>query len=313
MADIPVYIATGFLEAGKTRFFLDILADRDFMDGQKTLLIVCEEGELEYPQKLLKEANTTLVTVEEQDTLTPLYFKELQKRYRPERAFIEYNGMWDIEALGRALPKSWPLVQMFTVINADTFDMYLRNMRSLLMSHVKFSDVVIVNRCDANTKKSSIRRAMKAANGRVQVVYENKDGVNDDEVEDDLPYNANAPEITLEDTDFGIFYLDVMENPTKYAGKRINFKAMAYRDKDMPRGFFYAGRYAMTCCEADIQYVGVVVRYAECAKLPNMGFVNISGILTVEANDLYTAPGPVITADAVVPAAKPQDRLVYFT
>ena len=46
--DLPVYLFTGFLEAGKTKFIQETLEDKRFCNGERTLLLVCEEGEEEY-------------------------------------------------------------------------------------------------------------------------------------------------------------------------------------------------------------------------------------------------------------------------
>ena len=48
MLEIPVYIATGFLESGKTSFIKEILEDHEFTEGKKVLVICCEEGVEEY-------------------------------------------------------------------------------------------------------------------------------------------------------------------------------------------------------------------------------------------------------------------------
>ena len=45
---MPVYLFTGFLEAGKTRFIQETLEDKRFCNGERTLLLLCEEGEEEY-------------------------------------------------------------------------------------------------------------------------------------------------------------------------------------------------------------------------------------------------------------------------
>lgn len=45
---ISVYIFTGFLDAGKTSFIQESLENINFCNGEPTLLLVCEEGELEY-------------------------------------------------------------------------------------------------------------------------------------------------------------------------------------------------------------------------------------------------------------------------
>ena len=313
MAEIPVYVAAGFLESGKTEFIKGILEDHDFTELQKSLVIACEEGIEEYEPMLLAESNAELVTVEEGETLTEEYFKSLAKQYHPKMIFIELNGMWNLEKLINTLPDDMPVVQVFTLIDAGTYDTYMANMRSIIMSFVKFSDVVIINRCTGATKKSSIRRTMKGANARIAVMYENADGVSSDEVEDDLPFDVTKDVIEIEEGDFGVWYLDVMENPAKYAGKKVRFKAQVYYDNEMPKGFFYAGRYAMTCCEADIQFVGVMVRWKGAEKLPHMGYVNVTGEVSVEANEMYTAPGPVITASMIMPGKTPDDKLVYFS
>ena len=64
--EVPVYLITGFLESGKTTFLQGVLGDPDFSQGERTLLIVCEEGIEEYDKKILSSANAnaTMVTVE---------------------------------------------------------------------------------------------------------------------------------------------------------------------------------------------------------------------------------------------------------
>ncbi len=313
MREIPVYVTCGFLESGKTSFVRGILEDHEFTELQKSLVIVCEEGEEEYDEKLLRESNAVAEYIENEEDLTEKHIRELIKKHAPAMILIEFNGTWNIENLFSVLPKEAPVVQTFTMIDAGTFEVYLANMRGIIMNFVKYSDVVIINRCTAETKKASIRRTMKGANGRIAVMYENAEGVSDDEVEDDLPFDLTKDLIEMEDGDFGVWYLDVMENPAKYAGKKVRFKAMVYRDAEMPKGFFYAGRYAMTCCEADIQFVGVMVRWKGADKLPYMGYVNVTGEVSVEANEMYTAPGPVVTASMIMPGSTPEDKLVYFS
>ena len=44
MTDVPVFLITGFLESGKTTFIKEIFNDPEFYDGEKILLIVCENG-----------------------------------------------------------------------------------------------------------------------------------------------------------------------------------------------------------------------------------------------------------------------------
>ena len=49
--EIPVYLFVGFLESGKTKFIQETFEDPNFDSGDKTLLLICEEGEEEYNPK----------------------------------------------------------------------------------------------------------------------------------------------------------------------------------------------------------------------------------------------------------------------
>ena len=95
--DIPVYLFTGFLESGKTKFIQETLEDERFNAGEKTLLIVCEEGEEEYDSSLFSGKNVFIRTVDEADELTEALLNSWLKETRSERVIIEYNGMWTLD------------------------------------------------------------------------------------------------------------------------------------------------------------------------------------------------------------------------
>mgnify|MGYP000693568671 CR=1 FL=1 len=78
---MPVFLINGFLEAGKTQFLQFTMGQDYFQAEGKTLLICCEEGELEYEQKALD--NVTVVTVDEETALTCSQCKEWEKQYKP--------------------------------------------------------------------------------------------------------------------------------------------------------------------------------------------------------------------------------------
>ena len=46
--EIPCYLFVGMLESGKTKFIQETMEDPQFDSGDKTLLLICEEGEEEY-------------------------------------------------------------------------------------------------------------------------------------------------------------------------------------------------------------------------------------------------------------------------
>ena len=65
MKEVPVFLFTGFLESGKTRFIQETLEDKRFNSGERTLLIVCEEGEEEYAPDQLSAPKVFIKVIEE--------------------------------------------------------------------------------------------------------------------------------------------------------------------------------------------------------------------------------------------------------
>ena len=312
MLEIPVYIATGFLESGKTSFIKEILEDHEFTEGKKVLVICCEEGVEEYEEEVLADGNAVLVTVESPEELTTDFLKQLQRQHRQKLTIFEYNGMWKIEKLLEVLPKNWPVVQTFTMIDASTFEMYLSNMRSIMMELVKLSDVVIFNRCTKDTKKGSLRRAVKAANRQVQIIYESIDGSDEDDDEDDLPFDLTADTIEIEDDDYGIWYMDVSERPEAYRNKTVRFKGQVLKNKYFKDKNFVPGRKVMTCCEADMQFIGYISFYDNISSLENKQWVTVTATVKYEFQMAYKKKGPVLYVSKVEPAQPPVNELVTF-
>lgn len=74
-----VYIINGFLESGKTEFISYTLGQPYFHIKGKTLLILCEEGEIEYDDFLLRSSRTELELIEDEEDFTPSHLIELEK------------------------------------------------------------------------------------------------------------------------------------------------------------------------------------------------------------------------------------------
>lgn len=260
---IPVYLVTGFLESGKTTLVRSMLEDQDFSRGQKTLVIACEEGIEEYDEATLKKGRATLVTLEEPEELTTQRLIELTREHKPERVIMEYNSVWGIELLAKTpMPRLWQMVQVITMADATTFDNYMTNLRKLLTDPMKEADLILVNRCAPEHPISSWRRQMKAFNPRCTIIFENLDGTSDDGVSDeDLPYDMKAEVIDIPEKYLGTFYLDAMDHPDRYDGKTVRLTGQYFQDNQLPKGFGFFGRLAMTCCANDIAQIGWVCQY----------------------------------------------------
>ena len=173
---IPVYLFTGFLDAGKTAFIQETLEDPGFNTGEKTLVLLCEEGENEYRPERFAGGNVSFLPVEEQAGLTTAFLKDYQKKHRVDRVLIEYNGMWPLQALYDALPTDWDIYQIILLADSTTFASYMTNMRQLAVEKMQEPDVVIFNRVTQATDKATLHRAVRMVNRRAQILFETVDG-----------------------------------------------------------------------------------------------------------------------------------------
>ncbi|MBQ8080580.1 MAG: GTPase [Clostridia bacterium] len=309
---IPVYMLTGFLESGKTTMIQSMLSDEGFSSGQRTLVICCEDGENEFEADFLKKYHADLVMLSEQEELSSLRLKELNKTYQPERVIFEYNSIWGIEYLSRVrMPPRWEWVQVITLADATTFDNYMVNMRKILTDPMKESDLILINRCGPDFNKSSWRRQLRAMNPTATILFENLDGTTEDGVSDeDLPYDVNAPVIEVSDDQFGTLYLDSMEHPERYDGKLVSLIGQPFPHAQLSRGFYYFGRYAMTCCANDIQKAGWICKGTERPN-PNT-FIKLKArchkTTDPDGRDLLTLEE--VSAEK---AAAPKEKFVSFT
>ena len=309
---IPVYLITGFLDGGKTTLLTDTLAMDYFADGQRTVLIMCEEGEEEYDREKLKKQNCKVVSIEDQEQFTTEFLKEIDRRYQPERVLVEYNGMWPIDILRNLkLPRSWGLYQAIDVVDGTTFELYLNNMQSMFIDQVTEADMVLFNRCTPDMPMAGWKRAIRAVNRFCEIVFEDERG-EELEVEEILPYDLNREHIELEDVDYGIWYIDIQEHPERYTGKTITMKTQAMTSLRLPKGTFIPGRNAMTCCEEDIRFFGFLCHYDKVRSLKKGEWVTVTAEIRWEEAKVYEGEGVVLYAAAVEPAQRPEDPLAYF-
>ena len=315
MQEIPIYLFTGFMDSGKTTLIKETLLENGFADQGKSLIICCEDGEVEYDEAELKKINASLVMVENEEDFTADFLNAINMKYLPDQVFIEYNGTWGMDTLTETeLPRGWMVVQSLATVDATTFDMYLANMRTMIMEQLFQADVVIFNRCDDNTPKGKFRRSVKALNRKAQIVYERADGTIDEGDNEELPYDITQDFIDLSDADYGLWYLDAMDNPKRYDGKTVKFLALVYNpDKMRKKGMFVPGRFAMTCCAADIQFVGFKCKYPKADEIAHKSWITITAKVKVEFAKEYRGKGPVLYPVSIEPAEKPEDELVYFS
>ena len=308
--DIPVYLVAGFLDGGKTNFINGILED-GFARQDRTLLLCCEEGEEEYNPKALD--NVTVITIEDEEELKCSYLKELEKKYRPQQVLIEYNGMWQMERLYReVLPANWVLYQIMTMVEASTFDLYAKNMGQLMMEKITNADMLVFNRCTPELRDSLRKRNLRMVNRRADIFLENVDGSSEDYLTgDECPFDLNQDVIDIPDDDFGVWYVDVMDHPDRYDGKLVHMKLIMCHSKKYP-GIHCPGRFAMVCCENDVQFLGLIAKGDTLDQYENRDWIEVTARMSAEKHKAYKGVGPVMNVLSVAPCEKPAQEVVTF-
>ena len=311
--ETAVYLFTGFLEAGKTKFIIETMQDEGFNDGErKFLVITCEEGEEEITPDLFGP-NVTFASFDDEQKITPDRLSALQKRAGADVIVIEYNGMWSIDRFYNALPEGWMVYQEIFIADSTTILSYNANMRQLVADKLTSCEMAVFNRTTPVTDKEALHKLVRGISRGAKICFEDINGeIEFDTIEDPLPYDIEAPIIEVKDIDFAIFYRDMSEDFAKYAGKRVRFKGICALDSSLPKGNFAIGRHIMTCCEADIAYRGVVAKGMGNLKLQTRDWVIVEGVLNEEYSKLYQAHGPVLTVEKIAKAEKPEQEVATF-
>ena len=311
--DVPVYLFTGFLEAGKTRFIQETLEDKRFCKGERTLLLICEEGEEEYAPDQFADKRVYLRVVTEESALTGENLIRWLDDVDAERVVVEYNGMWMLYVLYNAMPENWMVYQEFMFADARSFVNYNNNMRQLVYDKLKSCELVVFNRYAPSIDKMELHRIVRGASRRSDIAYEYADGkVEYDDIQDPLPFDVNAPIIEIADEDYALWYRDLSEDPKKYEGRTVRFKCKSVVRKRLPAESFVVGRHLMTCCVNDIQFAGLVCQWKNADSVQDETWMMLTAKLNFKFNRAYGKKGPVLSFIEATPCAAPAQEVATF-
>lgn len=312
--DIPVYLFTGFLEAGKTRFLQETLCDKSFFDNKRdrTLVLQFEEGEEELDPSPFASKEIYIEKIDDKKKLNPDKLEALRAKYKATRVLVEYNGMWLISELVQALPDGWFICQEMNFNDASMIDVYNANMRNLVVDKFNNADLVVFNRCAPDEDIQKLHKLVRGVTRRAEIFYEKTNGqAAYDDIEDPLPFDVNAPVIKVEDRDFALLYRDLAENMPDYNGKTVRFSGMANKVPRTTGDGFIIGRPVMTCCVEDIQFSGL---YCEngAEKVESEKWYDLTAKITVKPCRVYGRKGPVLSLVDIKPAEAPADPVATF-
>lgn len=310
---LPVYLFTGFLEGGKTTIIQESLNDQNFNSGEKTLIILCEEGIEELDPSKFWGKNVTISIIDSEEDFTKENLLAITKGRKLDRIIIEYNGMWLLDTFYQNLPDDWGIYQNMMFADANTFVSYNNNMRQLVYDKVKDAEMLVLNRTPGNIDKQEIHKIVRGISRRTAIVYDYPDGhVEYDEIEDPLPFDVDADVIEISDDDYALWYRDMSEELDKYNGKVIKFKGIVARDPRLTKNSIILGRHVMTCCIDDIQYSGLICLFPDETKLKTRDWVTVKGKLKIEPHKLYRNRGPVLYVESTEFAVPPKQEVATF-
>ena len=156
------------------------------------------------------------------------------------------------------------------------------------------------------------KRNLRMVNRRADIYLEMEDGTSEDYLTgDECPFDLSQDLIDVPDDDFGVWYVDVMDHPDRWAGKMVHMKLIMCHSKKYP-GIHCPGRFVMTCCENDIQFMGLIAKGTNLNQYQNRDWVEVTGRMAVEKHAAYKGKGPVMHVISIGPCEKPQQEVVTF-
>ena len=149
-------------------------------------------------------------------------------------------------------------------------------------------------------------------NRRADIYLENTDGTSEDYVTEDMaPFDLSGGHLDVPDNDYGIWYVDMMDNPDRYEGVEVSFKALMCHSKKF-KGVHCPGRFAMVCCDKDMQFLALVCRGEGLDKYKDKEWVKIHATVKKEKCDAYQGEGPVLYVSDIHATKKPENEVVSF-
>ena len=221
--------------------------------------------------------------------------------------------MWNLgELLAIKYPRNWELQGVYSTVNGTTLDMFLQNMRNILMEQLTESELIVVNRCPDGVDRSGFRRALKVQNPMAQLIFEGMDGNIIQPSAEDLPYDVTGDKIVIGDEDFGIWYVDASEHPEYYLHKKIEFKARAFRPKGMGDDMFVPVRKIMTCCADDMRFYGYPCKIEEKQEIPLKKWVRVRARFEYEPAVDFGTEQPLLYLISLEETEPPREDVVYL-
>ena len=307
--EIGVYVFAGFLEGGKTTYIRSLLSGPEVPKDMRPLVLQTEEGIEELEP--IPGVDMTVRQITELEEITPEKLWALEDESGCNTILLELNGMWQEADLFARFPENWIPFRKFVLADAGTFLTYNNNMRALAADKLREATVVIFNRCTDKTDRLGLHKVVRAASRQVPIFFELPDGTEvPDDIPDELPYDLNADIVEIQDRDYAEWERDISEEPEKYEGKILRLHGFVVKSKDKRPGHFGFGRQVMTCCEADIAFLGFPALCAPESQPVSGSWVELTARVELQKSGEEILP--VLMTVTCDKAEKPANTLATF-
>lgn len=150
-----VDLVTGFLSSGKTSFINHILDD---YSKEEVLIIQCEKGKEEINKGKFR-GNINLKSFPSNNDISEEEFIRTLKFYAPKRVIIECNGVSEIKEFidkirNSKLNEYLKLGIIINLLDVTTFNMFLKNIPSMIIPNISLSNLIILNKSNEINKES---------------------------------------------------------------------------------------------------------------------------------------------------------------
>ncbi len=280
--EIDTRLVYGFLDAGKTTYIRECIRTDHFCKRGRTLIICFEQGEEDYSKEEFNAKNIFLVFYESGDVKT--FCEDKISEYRPDRIYVEMNAM--IPELKKQFPECMKITFSMALIDWSTMPLYYVNFLKLIQQMVSESDQVVFRGCPSADLLAPYSQAFRLMNPKASYLRQDPMGYHERAFDMFLPFSLEDSEIMVNESRFLPLWLDALDHPEHYDGKKISFRdPLELRRKE--GGLYSCGRVVMTCCMADLQFMAFDIENVEHAR----------GVESIDESDL--PDGSWITVDAL--------------
>lgn len=245
---VETHLVYGFLDAGKTTYIQDCIFHDYFHKYGTTLILALESGEAEYDETALLDYKTHVAYWEGSgDDLAAFCLAQLD-RYRPGRVYVEMNLM--VPDLRAQLPPRLHVASAAALVDFATLGPYLNNLRPQFSEMVRNCQTVTFRNCPSREALAPYSQTFRLLNRKAAYLRQDAMGYHERAFDLFVPYDLTAGTLTIGRDAYLAFFLDGCEHPEHYGGKTLRFTLpLQVREGT-------AGLTVMTCCMADIQFMG---------------------------------------------------------